>query len=112
LFAEGQTIGSAKVFGGSVGYVPLAAPGVIQLLVPRNSDQQLTARIDYIGPVPAPIAKGQALGTLKVWRGDNLALEVPLQAAEDVGRGSMSGRAMDGAAELVIGLVRKGFGRL
>ncbi len=112
LFAEGQTIGSAKVFGGNVGYVPLEAPGVISLLVPRNADQPLTARIDYTGPIPAPIAKGQTIGTLKVWRGDNLALEVPLQAAEDVGRGSMSRRAMDGAAELVIGLVRAGFGRL
>ena len=112
LFAEGQNIGSAKVFGGDVGYVPLEAPGVISVLVPRNSDQQLTARIDYTGPVPAPISKGQMIGTLKVWRGDNLALEVPLQAAEDVGRGSMSRRAMDGAAELVIGLVRAGFGRL
>ncbi len=112
LFAEGQNIGSAKVFGGNVSYVPLVAPGVIQVLVPRNGDQPLTARIDYTGPVPAPITKGQAIGTLKVWRGDNLALEVPLQAAEDVGRGSMSRRAMDGASELVIGLVRAGFGRL
>ena len=112
LFAEGQDIGSAKVFGGTAGYVPLGAPSVISLLVPRNSDQQLTARIDYTGPVAAPISKGQPIGTLKVWRGDNLALEVPLQAAEDVGRGSMSRRAMDGAAELVIGLVRAGFGRL
>jgi len=112
LFAEGQNIGSAKVFGGNVSYVPLAAPGVIQLLVPRNTDQPLTARIDYTGPVPAPITKGQVIGMLKVWRGDNLALEVPLQAAEDVGRGSMSRRAMDGATELVIGLVRAGFGRL
>jgi serine-type D-Ala-D-Ala carboxypeptidase (penicillin-binding protein 5/6) len=112
LFAEGQNIGSAKVFGGTAGYVPLAAPSVISLLVPRNSEQQLTARIDYTGPVAAPISKGQPIGTLKVWRGDNLALEVPLQAAEDVGRGSMSRRAMDGAAELVIGLVRAGFGRL
>ena len=49
--------------------------GVIQVLVPRNGDQPLTARIDYTGPVPAPITKGQAIGTLKVWRGDNLALE-------------------------------------
>ena len=112
LFAEGQNIGSAKVFGGTAGYVPLAAPSVISLLIPRNSEQQLTARIDYTGPVAAPISKGQPIGTLKVWRGDNLALEVPLQAAEDVGRGSMSRRAMDGAAELVIGLVRAGFGRL
>ena len=60
------------------------------------------------GPVPAPIIKGQPIGKLKVWRGDNLALEVPLQAAEDVGTGNMPQRALDGATELMIGLFRAG----
>ena len=58
--------------------------------------------------MPAPIGKGQTIGELKVWRGDDLALDVPLQAADDVGKGSMSQRAMDGATELMIGLMRAG----
>jgi D-alanyl-D-alanine carboxypeptidase (penicillin-binding protein 5/6) len=47
-----------------------------------------------------------------VWRGDDLALDVPLQAADDVGVGSMSQRAMDGATELMIGLMRAGVDKL
>jgi hypothetical protein len=35
-----------------------------------------------------------------------------LQAAEDVGKGSMTGRAMDAATELMIGLFRAGVNRL
>jgi D-alanyl-D-alanine carboxypeptidase (penicillin-binding protein 5/6) len=112
LFAEGQTIGSAKVFGGNVSYVPLISAGIVHLMLPRNGDERLSARIEYTGPVPAPVSKGQPIGTLRVWRGDNLALEVPLQAAEDVGTGSMSQRAMDGASELIIGLFRAGVNRL
>jgi serine-type D-Ala-D-Ala carboxypeptidase (penicillin-binding protein 5/6) len=112
LFAEGQTIGDAKVFGGDASYVPLVGDGVIRLLVPRNNSEPLTARIVYTGPVPAPISKGQRIGTLKVWRGDNLALELPLRAAQDVGKGSISQRAMDGASELMIGLFRAGIARL
>jgi serine-type D-Ala-D-Ala carboxypeptidase (penicillin-binding protein 5/6) len=112
LFAEGQTIGEAKVFGGNIGYVPLIGPGIIRVMVPRNGDEQLSARIVYTGPVPAPVSKGQAIGTLRVWRGDNLALEVPLKAAQDVGKGSMSQRALDGATELMIGLFRAGVSRL
>ena len=81
-------------------------------MMPRDRDERLSARIVYTGPVPAPVSKGQPIGTLKVWRGDNLALEVPLKAAEDVGKGSMSQRAMDGATELMIGLFRAGVGRL
>jgi D-alanyl-D-alanine carboxypeptidase (penicillin-binding protein 5/6) len=112
VFAEGQTIGDAKVFGGAQSYVPLVAPGTIKLMMPRTNAERLLARIVYTGPVPAPIVKGQTIAKLKVWRGDNLALEAPLQAAEDVGPGSMSQRAMDGATELMIGLFRAGVGKL
>jgi serine-type D-Ala-D-Ala carboxypeptidase (penicillin-binding protein 5/6) len=112
LFARGQTIGAAKVFGGARSYVPLVAPDTVRVMMPREGGEPLSARIDYTGPVPAPISKGQTIGSLKVWRGDDLALEVPLQAAENVGRGSMSQRAMDGATELVIGLFRAGVSRL
>ena len=41
-----------------------------------------------------------------------VVLEVPLQAAESVGTGSMPGRAFDAATELVLGLFRAGFKRL
>jgi serine-type D-Ala-D-Ala carboxypeptidase (penicillin-binding protein 5/6) len=112
LFAEGQTIGEARVFGGKASYVPLVASGTIRVMMPRNGGEHLNARIVYTGPVPAPVSKGQTVGRLKVWRGDNLALEVPLQAAEDVGKGSMSHRAMDAATELMIGLFRAGVDKL
>ena len=112
LFAEGQTIGEAKVFGGNTSYVPLVGPGTIRVMIPRNGNERLIARIVYTGPVPAPVAKGQMIGKLKVWRGENLALEVPLKAAEDVKTGTMSQRAMDAATELMIGLLRAGVDRL
>jgi serine-type D-Ala-D-Ala carboxypeptidase (penicillin-binding protein 5/6) len=113
LFAEGQNIGEAKVFGGDRSYVPLVAPsGLVKVMMPRNSNDRLFARIVYTGPVPAPIAKGQPIGKLVVWRNDNLALEVPLAAADDVGRGTMSQRAMDGATELMIGLFKAGVNKL
>jgi serine-type D-Ala-D-Ala carboxypeptidase (penicillin-binding protein 5/6) len=112
LFAEGQTVGEAKVFGGANSYVPLVGPGTVRLMMPRNNEERLSARIVYTGPIPAPVAKGQSIGKLEVHRGDNLALEVPLRAAEDVGRGSMSQRAMDAVTELMIGLFRAGVNRL
>jgi serine-type D-Ala-D-Ala carboxypeptidase (penicillin-binding protein 5/6) len=112
LFAEGQTVGEAKVFGGNISYVPLVGAGTIRVMMQRNTNERLTARIVYTGPVPAPIHRGQPVGKLKVWRGESLALEVPLQAADDVGTGTMSQRAMDAATELMIGLFRAGVNRL
>ena len=69
-------------------------------MVPRGTREKIIARVVYTGPVPAPVQEGQKIGILKVWRGDFLVLEVPLQAAEEVGTGSMSGRAFDAATEL------------
>ena len=112
LFAEGQTVGEAKVFGGTASYVPLIADGTIRVMMPRNGSEHLTARIVYTGPVPAPVTRGQSIGKLRAWRGENLAIEVPLKAADDVGRSSMSHRAMDAATELMIGLFRAGVNKL
>jgi D-alanyl-D-alanine carboxypeptidase (penicillin-binding protein 5/6) len=111
LFNDGQEIAYAKVYGGAKGSVPLVAGKEVRLMVPRNTREKIIARVVYSGPVPAPVEQGQKLGTLKVWRGDSVVLEAPLQAAESVGAGSMSQRAFDAATELVLGLFRAGFRR-
>jgi D-alanyl-D-alanine carboxypeptidase (penicillin-binding protein 5/6) len=112
LFNEGQEIASAKIFGGERGHVPLVAPKAVRLMVPRGSREKIIARVVYNGPVRAPVQQGQSVGTLKVWRGEFMVLEVPLQAAASVGTGSMSQRAFDAATELVLGLFRAGLQRL
>jgi D-alanyl-D-alanine carboxypeptidase (penicillin-binding protein 5/6) len=112
LFAEGETVGEAKLYGGEKGRVPLVAERSVRLLVPRGSGEKLTARVVYSGPVPAPVEKGTPVGKLKVWRGDNLTLEVPLQAGESVPKGALTQRAFDAATELVINLFRAGAERI
>lgn len=112
LFAEGQTIGDAKLFGGAQGSVPLRAAGPVSVLVPRDSNERLLARIVYTGPVRAPVQEGQPIGQLRVWRGENMVLEVPLQAAESVPKGGMTRRAFDAATEFVIGLFLSGTKRI
>ena len=112
LFAEGQEIADAKVYGGAKSHVPLVAGKAVRLMVPRGVRERITAKLVYTGPVRAPIEQGQPIGKLKVWRGDFLVLEVPLHANESVGTGGLAQRAFDAATELVIGLVRAGFQRL
>ncbi len=112
LFAEGERIADAKLYGGAKGSVALTGQGVIRLMVPRNSTDRIVGRVTYTGPVHAPVKQGQSIGRLKVWRGDLLALEAPLQALEDVDAGSMPQRAFDAATETVINLFRAGVQRL
>ena len=112
LFAAGETVGEAKLFGGARGRVPLVGTEAIRLLVPRNAGEKLSAKVVYSGPVRAPVTKGQPIGTLKVSRGEAVVLEVPLQAAEDVGEGNLPQRAFDAVGELVINVFRAGVDRL
>jgi D-alanyl-D-alanine carboxypeptidase (penicillin-binding protein 5/6) len=109
LFAAGQTVGYAKLFGGASGSVALVGEGAIAVLMPKNGGERVSAKIVYSGPVPAPVKQGQQIGNLNVYRGDRAVAEVPLFAAESVERGSLPRRAFDAASELVIGLFRSGF---
>jgi len=106
LFAADQQVGYAKVFGGESRSVRLASSQPIKVMVQKNGSDKLIARVVYNGPVRAPIAVGQQVGFVKVWRGANIAMEAPVYAAEAVGAGSMMRRAIDGASELVIGMFR------
>jgi D-alanyl-D-alanine carboxypeptidase (penicillin-binding protein 5/6) len=108
LFADGEPIGDARLYGGAQWSVPLTATGGVSLLIPRGSTDRILARIVYTGPVRAPVTEGQPIGVLRVWRGDNMVLEVPLHAAQGVARGALPRRALDAATEFVIGLFLSG----
>jgi D-alanyl-D-alanine carboxypeptidase (penicillin-binding protein 5/6) len=112
VFAADETIGYAKVFGGDSRSVALATKEPVKVMVQKNGSDKLIARIVYNGPVRAPIEAGQKVGTIKVWRGSNIAVETPVYTTESIGQGSTLRRAVDGAAELAIGLIRAGVEKL
>jgi D-alanyl-D-alanine carboxypeptidase (penicillin-binding protein 5/6) len=112
LFAAEQPIGYAKVFGGDSRSVKLVSPKPVEVMVQKNGTDKLLARVVYSGPVRAPIAAGQPIGVVRVWRGGNIAMETPVYAADSIGVGSTMRRAIDGASELVIGMFRLGAEKL
>ena len=112
LFAPQQPIGSARVFGGDSRSVPLTSPEPIKVMVQKNGNDKLIARLVYNGPVRAPIEAGQRIGVVRVWRGADVAMETPVYAAESIGTGSTMRRAIDGVSELVIGMFRVGVEKL
>ena len=112
VFAENQTIGYAKVFGGDSRSVALSSREPVKVMVQKNGNDKLIARIVYSGPVRAPIEAGQKVGAVKVWRGSNIAVETPVYATQAIGRGSTIRRAVDGVTELAIGLFRAGAEKL
>ncbi len=65
LFAANQPIGQAKVFGGTSSSVALYSPQTVMVMVQKNSNDKVVARIVYQGPIPAPVKPGQQIGVLR-----------------------------------------------
>src|SRR5262249_51659607 len=73
LFAADTTLGYARVFGGSSRSVKLSSPKPVNVMVSKQGNDKLLARIVYSGPVRAPVTAGQKVGVIRVWRGENIA---------------------------------------
>jgi D-alanyl-D-alanine carboxypeptidase (penicillin-binding protein 5/6) len=112
LFTEGASLAEIRVFGGDSRYVPVVGKGPIHLLSPRGGGDKFVARVHYRGPLAAPVKKGQQVARLRVMRGNNIALEVPLYAAADIGEGSLIQRALDSTTELTGGWIRRGINKV
>ena len=106
LFADGEVVGEASVFGGEKGGVALKAKGPVSILVPITNRDKMIARIVYEGPVVAPVEAGIPVGSLKIWIGDTLSQETPLFTAEDIAVGALHQRAIDAVEELLVGWMR------
>ena len=107
IFAAGEAVGSAKVYGGERGDVPLLASGPVKVLLPRGSGEKLSGRIVYDGPLIAPVEEGKQVARLKIMRGQTLALDLPLTTGDSVAVGSLPRRAMDAGLEYATILFRK-----
>ena len=71
LFADGEMVGEAQVYGGEKSGVALKAKGPVSIFVPITNRDRLVARIVYQGPVTAPVKEGTPVGVLRVWIGDD-----------------------------------------
>jgi len=107
IFQAGETIGGAKVYGGSASEVPLVADKEVRILVPRTATGKFTGRIVYTGPLIAPVEAGREVARLKIFRGTEQILDLPLKTAAAVGEGALPRRAMDAGLEYATGLFRK-----
>jgi D-alanyl-D-alanine carboxypeptidase (penicillin-binding protein 5/6) len=95
LFAAGEAVGEAAVYGGAQSHVTLVTRDTVDVLVPVNNPERLSARVIYRWPLTVPLEAGHHAGTLKIWNGTRLLREVPVETAAAVGEGSLASRAAD-----------------
>jgi len=102
LFAKGAKVGTAKVQLGSDGEVALVAPRNLAVTVPAGlAGQSPRMKIRYLGPVKAPIAKGQHVADLVVTTPDTGEQVMPLVAGEAVGEAGFFTRVWIGLTQML-----------
>ena len=84
LFRAAETVEDVPVYLGERPAVPLVAGRDLVLTMPRQWRRSLQARVRFDAPIPAPVSKGQELGTLLVSGQGVPEMEVPLIAGADV----------------------------
>ncbi|TXI62629.1 MAG: D-alanyl-D-alanine carboxypeptidase [Limnohabitans sp.] len=95
LFDAGQAVSTPKVWKGQASEVRLGSGRPIVVAVPAGSTAQLTTQVSRPDPIVAPITRGQTLGVLKVSKGADPLLDVPLVALDAVDQAGIFGRAWD-----------------
>lgn len=95
LFDAGQAVSSSTVWKGTASKVGMGKAHPLVVAIPAGTAAKLKTQVVRTDPLVAPIAKGQVLGGLKVFTGDVLISEVPLQALEVVEQAGILGRAWD-----------------
>ncbi|MEM6827361.1 MAG: D-alanyl-D-alanine carboxypeptidase family protein [Pseudomonadota bacterium] len=84
LFAQGQTVGEARVQSGSSRSLPLVVRDDTGLSVPKGKGRGLVMSIEYDGPLRAPIAEGEEVARLRLSAPGVQPASVPLYAGRTI----------------------------
>ena len=95
LFDAGQAVATPPIWKGKASTVKLGRANALVVAVPTGSAAQIKTQLARPDPLVAPVTKGQTLGSLKVFRGEQLWVEMPLQALDAVEQAGVFGRAWD-----------------
>ena len=95
LFDAGQAVAEPMVWKGSQRTLKLGRQQALVVAVPAGTAGRLKTQVARPEPLVAPFTKGQQVGTLKVFSGDQPLVDVPLLALESVEQAGVLGRAWD-----------------
>lgn len=112
LFDAGEEVGHARVWGGERFYVPLTGKGDLMVVLPKfPPNPKLRAEIVYLGPLKAPLRKGEQVAMLRVTTPNRAVSEAPLYVAEDVEPGGILRRGVDTLAVMAVRWVTRALDR-
>jgi D-alanyl-D-alanine carboxypeptidase (penicillin-binding protein 5/6) len=105
LFAANEAAATAEVWLGEADEVSLVTAKDAVVTLPRSARPDMVVKVHYEGPIPAPIEKGQRLGTLVVEAPGVATTEFPLLAGEPVEQLGVFGRLSAVLRHVVMGQI-------
>lgn len=103
LLKAGEVVDEADVWLGDLARVPLVAAEDIRLTMRQAARRKMDVTVEYVKPIPAPIAAGQHIATLRISAPDQEDVTMPLVAGTDVEKLGMFGRLIAAVSYLVFG---------
>ena len=103
VFKAGEPVDKAAVWLGKAQDVNLVTTREVAITIPRRLRPQLEARVSFDAPIPAPVAKGQALGTVTLTVPERPPATFQLVAESDVEKLGFTGRVAAAVSHLVLG---------
>ena len=103
FFKSGEIIDKAEVWLGDAHHVSLVLENGFSKVLSRAERAKTELRLNWAGPVAAPISKGQQIGELIVTINSTVTDRLPLLAAEDVGQLGMLDRIGEALKYLIFG---------
>ena len=95
LFEAGQPVATPAIWKGKESIVKLGRSDALVVAVPTGTASQIKTQLVRPDPLVAPVTKGQTIGSLKIFRGEQLWVDMPLQALDAVEQAGVLGRAWD-----------------
>lgn len=103
LLAAGEIVGEVDVWGGAESTVPVAVREPVSTILSPDARRNMRVALVYTGPIEAPVAAGQEVGTLVVSAPGKPDLIVAVIATEEVGSAGIFGNMIAGVSALVFG---------
>ncbi|MDM7458269.1 MAG: D-alanyl-D-alanine carboxypeptidase family protein [Paracoccus sp. (in: a-proteobacteria)] len=100
LVPAGEIVVEAPVWLGTASHVGLTTQNGVNVLVPAGAQDQVRVEAVYDSPIPAPIARGEAVGQLVVTMPGARDTVTPLIAAADVAEAGFGGRIKGAVMQL------------
>ena len=104
VYAAGETVSKARVWGGDKRWVDLVVRQDLRLALSPKEQEQVEVKLSYAGPLIAPVKAGEKIGTVRFLMDGKTIAEVPVETANAVEAvDSIWSRALDSLMIMALG---------